>query len=42
MALPWVVVTMLVVAVVEATSALLVPSAPSSVCWAADRYKNIL
>lgn len=40
MALPWVVVTMAVAAVVEAASVLLVPSAPSSVCWAAGERKT--
>lgn len=36
MALPWVVVAMPDVAVADTTSVLLVPSAPSCVCWAAD------
>lgn len=41
MALPCVVVTAPAAAVVEATSVLLVSSAPSSACWAADGYKAI-
>lgn len=40
MALPWVVVAMPAAAVVEGTSVLLVPSVPSSVCWAADRIQQ--
>lgn len=40
MALPWEVVTTPGAAVVGASSVLLVPSAPSSVCWAAERYKR--
>lgn len=42
MALPWVVAAMPVAAVVEATSVLLVPSAPSSVCWAAPSPVSML
>lgn len=42
MALPWVVVTRLDAAVEEATSVLLVPSAPSSVCWAVPSPVSIL
>lgn len=40
-ALPWVVVASPLAAVVEATSALLVSSVPSSGCWAARTHKNI-
>lgn len=41
MALPWVVVTRTAAAAVEdATSVLLVPSAPSSACWVAEKHKS--
>lgn len=40
MALPCVVVTRVAAAVEEATSVLLVLSAPSSACWAADQHND--